>query len=140
MSAEAGTVVLVQIGQGDGSPETFVNLEGQQEAELNFNPVTADISTKLNQGFGGQIVTLNNVTVTCSGVNDNVGPQLLKCLHAMQTRTSLTVRFVYDAAGSHYEGTFYVTGGPGIAGGVTTATTYNFEFSNDGVVNRVDHN
>ena len=45
MAKQSGVNVLLQVGQGDGSPETFITLQGQQDGSLSLDLTTADIST-----------------------------------------------------------------------------------------------
>jgi TP901-1 family phage major tail protein len=134
MAKQAGTNVLLQVGQTDGSPETFTTLDGQQDGNITIDLTTADITDKSNSGWTGTLSVLSGATVTVSGVTDPVNNTQLDTMRTRATgRTSANYRMLVDNAGSWYEGSFNITAFSE-QGNHTGAIEYNITLQNDGTV------
>ena len=133
MAKQSGVNVLLQVGQGDGSPETFTTLQGQQDGSLSLDLTTADITDKSNAGWGGTLSVLSNATVNISGVTDVADTQLDAMRTSSMNRTTGNYRLLVDANGSYYEGTFNVTAFSE-TGTHTGAVEYSLTLQNDGIV------
>ncbi len=133
MAKQSGVNVLLQVGQGGGSPETFTTLQGQQDGSLSLDLTTADITDKSNAGWGGTLSVLSNATVNISGVTDVADTQLDAMRTSSMNRTTGNYRLLVDANGSYYEGTFNVTAFSE-NGTHTGAVEYSLTLQNDGIV------
>ena len=138
MAAESGINVLLQVGPNpDDSPQVFTTLGGQQNTQLTINSATDDITDKSNQGWGGTLATLNNATITVSGVIDAADTIFQRIRTVANARTPIRYRCLIDIAGDYYEGSFNVTSFEE-TGAHDGATRYSITLQNDGVVNFVD--
>lgn len=134
MAKQAGTKVLLQVGQGDGSPETFTDLDGQQDGQIVIDLTTADITDKSNDGWTGTLSVLSGATVTVSGVTDPTANTQLDTMRTKaMNRTAGNYRMKVDNAGSYFEGSFNVTAF-NETGNHTGAIEYSITLQNDGTV------
>ena len=134
MAAEAGTKVILQVGDG-ASPTQFTTVAGQQNTELVKSTETADITDKSHGGQGSTLATLRRATINCSGVAvwpDTLGLDRVRIHH--DALATIEAKAILNDAGAHYFGFWTITS-LNISGTHTGAVEYSFTLENAEPIN-----
>ena len=113
MAKESGVNIKLQVSAED-SPETWVDVAGQRDTQMQGSASVVDIADKSSGGWGASLAGPRSVSVTCAGVAnwpDTNGLELLRSRWDPGASVGASVRckLVLNAAGAAYVGDFHIT-------------------------------